>query len=684
MRKSNRSGDGGLTRLDESKVRYENVLGRTSFDARSKPSDDVFKSELDRLAEEARRKQYDKQVDLAVALVDAPTGLESTAERAESPIQRLLREAIQLIQEKLFEEALGKLKELLQEVPGHHEATYYTAYCHVQLDRDEDALLALVPLRGARLENQLAIRVQALKDGIRARMSLPIMLEALLLMGTKQYDELIGRLTKVLKLDPECALYYFLLGGTYMTVEKLVKAQETVEQGLQACDARDRNVLVGLMEQIGSRRCAKEMEPARKLFKEGKYREARAALRRLDSAYRPLPLYVTFDGYLGRLEGGGLLGIFRGSKDVSEVIPPGSFKEVDALYFFLVGDEVREAKRLMPEGKFGKAEGILRGALKYCPRFAYANYLYSGCLYRWMGERMESGSPPDIDEVVSALERAKSHARAAQVDPEIAEHVGELGKAVQEALDLMQRLRAEVTARKEEARPVNALVEEFQSIMESAEGGVGSHQQLKALLNRMRALKGKIPGVQKQVRSPEGREAMKQLTEAVDRNLGQLEEVNGEAEVIGSAAGEFEAIMKSAEGGVRSPAHFQELFNRMNALKSRLPNVRNKVTTPQGKKTIDDLAQAVDRNLKQLESMKSQVRESEIVEKNVSKFNNMMESLKRSPIGNYDQLTAAQSFFRNLLKEVQADKVRCQSADAKEVLDNLQKAIMNVLSQLKG
>lgn len=601
MSTTKRNGDDGLARLNESKMRIENVLGRTSFDARLKPSDDVFKSEIDRMAEEARRRQYDRPVDLAVALVDAPIGLESMTAPAESPTQQLMREAIQLIQEERFEDALGKLMELLGQAPGHHEATYYTAYCHMMLEHDEDALRALLPLRGIPLDNRLSIRVQTLKDGIRARMLLPMLLEAMLLMGANQHEELIGRLTRVLTLDPECGLYYYLLGGTYLHTAKLGKAQESVEQGLQACDAGARSMLEGLLKQISSHRCAQEMGPARRLFKEGKYREARKALHMLNSAYRTLPLYLTFDGYLGRLEGGGLLGLLQGSRSVSEVTPPGAFKEVDALYFFLVGDEIREAKRLLPDGELSKAEGILHKALTSCPRFPFANYLYAGCLYRGMGEQMNDNNPPDIEVVAATLERAKSHAGMAQVDPEIIEDVRELGADIQKALDLVQRFRAEVMARKEEARPVNALIDEFHAIIESAQGGVGSPQQLKNLLARMRTLKGKIPGIQQKVRSPEGREAIKQLTEAVNRNLEQLDGVTTESQLVG---------------------------------------------------------------------------------KNVSKFNSKMESLKRAPISSYDQLSSARSFFKNLLLEVQADAKKCRSADAKEVLSKLQEAITNVLSQL--
>ena len=605
MSQSPGAGD-HLKKLDEGKAKFKNLLVRKTFDPRAKGGEDVFKSELDKLAEEARRDVYDKKVELAVAMVDQPADI-ITTEIQESAEQRLLRQAIQLISEQSFEEALGKLRELLGKLPGHHEAIYYTAYCQVHLDRDETALRTLLPLRQVRLDGQLLIRVQTLKDNIRNRMRLPVVLDAVLRASTGQYDELIRRLKMIRDLDPECVLYHFLLGGTLLRAEKLDEASAAVDRGLKECTGPDQGMLDSLKDQVRAGQCARKMDPARRLFKQGKYKEARSTLHRLDAEYKKVPLFIAFDGYLSRLDGGGgVMGLFHGSKAVADVCPPGSFADVDSLYFYLVGQEVREAKDLVKDEKFGKAEGILRGALQYCPRFPYLNYLCAGCLYAWMANRLGESKPPEISEVITALQRAGEHVRISLADAEIADTARQLGNAVQEALKAMTQVRDDLKAKEVEARPVNELIEEFQSTMKAAEGGIGSPAQFRTAYSRMKALKDKLPGVRKQVKSQEGREAVKMLSDAVDRNIAQLE------------------------------------------------------------------------------SMRSSVEESEIVEQCLAKFTSKMESLKKRPISNLPELRSAQSYFQSLRSEVQTGRTKCRSSEAQKVLDDLLGAIDGIIKQLFG
>jgi tetratricopeptide (TPR) repeat protein len=601
-------GSPGELKFVESDLKVPEGFDPGTFDPEAKVLEEDFASQLDKMAKEAQARQQVRQVDLKLADFDLDTGLAST-EVVESPVEQWLREAKRLISEEQYLEALPLLHQVLAEVPGHHEATYLLAFCQVRQGDDREAIKTLFPLRQVRLERHLDVRVADLRDEIRHRLFLLLILETLLYLSQKKPLEAARQVQEVLELDPEWESCHFLVSGLLMQAERFHEALAAVDRGLAICP-QESGFLHNLRRQILRRLCAKEMAPARALFKKQLYREARAKLKSLDRLYRQVPVYTAFDGYLARL-GGGFWGFMR-RKTAGQVTSPGSGEGMEDLYFFLVEEELREAKELLQESQSAKAEPILRRALDCCPGFPYANYLYAGCLFQYTAEMLNRKPPPGIDEVVGNLRCALASSQVGATDPEIREPCLSLGKEIKNALDLMETARQEIKRQEEEAGLINKALEEFNRIIESVKGGITSSQQYYRVREQMKGLHGRVQGLKRQVTSPGGKKVLADLTNAVENHLTQLNRLEAEVQegqTVERHFQAFQALTNSLErGAVRSPSDLRRVVDTLTEMRTTLTQEIRQSRSAEARQALELLLSRVDDALSQLEQVRHLLR----------------------------------------------------------------------------
>jgi len=565
-----------------------------------------FMGQLDSMTKAAKQRQAQGQAGLKVAELDWGDGLADlrTDVFQGDKAEQLLRQAKRLIEEKKYREALKPLAGVLRESPGHHEGLYLTALCHAYLSDLDAALQALLPLRNARLANPLAARVGALREAIRQRMVMGVLIENLLLMTTGQHDLAVTRLERVVTLDPDLGIYHFMLAGCLMQAERYPEAMAAVEAGMEYGSSDDRKQLEQVQREIERRYLIQAMQPALAAFRRAQYAEARNHLRRLDRAYQTAPLYVTFLSYLGRLSSGGLFGFLARTKSIADVAPAGSPADVEALYFFLVGDDVRQGRDLLQGGKFREAQRPLEVALKYAPRFPFANFLYGTCVFVAARESLTSGQAPDLDQATAELERARGFADVALPDKEITA-APDLRRAIQELLDLLDELRGRRKAMAEEAKPVNAAIDEFKSIMELVGDGISSAEQYKQVYARLAKLRQGLPALLRKVRSSNGKEVVEQLSTAVERNYNQLEGMKADVEEAGMVKTHWDALnglvqRLQSKGGISSRAELQQVLSFCQTLKRNVTADRGRARGADARQALDKLNGHIDQILSQL------------------------------------------------------------------------------------
>lgn len=637
---------------------------------------------LDQL--EDLKKQMERDEDPVIAAPAAVIDIGRALTHAES-LRLPVQEARRLIRQEKYEEALEVLREALTG-PGDDaaEAIYLGAFCLVHLDRLEEALEMLGPLSAIEPEPALAGPIADLKGQIRGRMLPPVVIENALLVRAGRVDQAVDRLRRLTRLDPGSGLYHFMLAGNLLTAERPEAALAAADRGLAESEPGGRQQLEGLRRQIEMRLLETMMAPARRHYRRGNYPRARSALKKVDERYRHNPLWVTFHRYLEEL-GGSLGGLLRG-KTAAQVRPAGRFADVDALHFFLVREEVAEAKALLAVDRVDQAGGVLEQALAYTPHFPYAHFLRAICLYRQVLHALAGGRFPGPAAAREILETALAHARTGAEDDDITE-TGSLISTLEGAIEGMRELERVLEVHAREGERVNAVIARYQAAMKAVGDGISSPEQWRRARGVMRELRPEIRKVEAAIQRPDGKEALAHLAEVVERNLEQLDGMKdaiAEADKVQELMTEFQGVMSSAQSGISSLAEAGSLARRLAALKKKITAARRRVRGKEGKEALDQLTAAVDRNASQLADIQRQARETPkyVAELNAltEEFNRLMSSVQGG-IGSRSQLESFQQDMVALGAKVNTLKDTIPDPAGKKAAQDLWNAVANVVRQ---
>lgn len=552
-----------------------------------------FLGQVKHMAEQAQQQRAEQGLAVALGKPMEINLVELKAEELIDTVGRLLQQAWDLINASEYEAAIDCLEQLLAESPGHHEAIYAKAFALANLNKHELALETLLPLRTVRLERQIDDRVKALSALIRPFIVLAVLRDVLLLITADRNKECVQRLQRAVTLDPDVGLFHFILAGSLMNAEQFSEALAAVDNGMAHCSREEQDQLNQLKAEIQKRLLLQAMQPARALYRRAKYSEASSALRRVDRAYQRVPLFVVFDKYLEQLAGGGFLGMFGNRRTPQTVAPSGAPKDVDSLYFFLVREEIEQAKKLLDNDHNAQAERVLAQALQCTPHFPFVNYLYGASVLKHLLDRARSKQLPGLETMLAELERARTFAR-----------VGILDKEITDAPALLET------------------IEKFLSILQ-------------------------------------------------------------ETKLVNEANTEFNEIIELVGDGIRSPDHYKRVYERLNALKQRLPALQRSLTNSEAQERCNQLAKAVQRNFAQLESMSTKVKEAEIIDKHYQTFKEIMDGIGTRGVTTYQQAMAVQAALRRLRDAARADHHHLRNSEARENLNKLVEHLNELLAQFE-
>jgi tetratricopeptide (TPR) repeat protein len=518
------------------------------------------------------------------------------------PAEEHLRNARRLIEQEQYAEALRHLDQALAEAPNHPDAIYMTALCLSSLGQPLEALRALAALRGQSLEPGRQTRVGVLREQIRRQAVQMAALDQIGLIFGHQSDQEIERLRTLCELDPEMAMFHYMLAGALLTAGRLEEAATAASEGLRSCRegvAGDDGVqrLHDIKREIRRRLLLKQMEPARRQYRKGKFAKARSELLRLGPDSREDPLWTTFDGYVQELEERGVRFGRRNGGAPATVTPHGSFEDVDALHFLLVGDEIGTAKAQLAGGRPDRAERAVDDAIKYAPTFPYAHFLKAHCLYDRLGRQLESGKLPGVEEAIAQLEEAREHAQFGLQDPDLQDN--NLLQVIDAGLEAMRAVQQELRLVAEDAELLNPVVESFHSLMASAKKGIESPEHFEQIDKRLKKLEDRVAKLKSQMKSETGAGTVAEFEKVLAANRRALEQIRPELDdvkLVQALQNEFMSIMSSAAGGVSSyelPGIRRRLEKLAKAIAASTPTAK----TAAGTKALLDLAQAVKRNI---------------------------------------------------------------------------------------
>ncbi len=601
------------------------------------------------------------------------------ARKLVTPAMACFNEAKLLVERKSWEAALAKLAQLLTMSAGHVEGTYYKAYCEHMLGRGEPALETLAGLIGTHAPKLVQSKARILRVEVRGAMSSEVVATNMAALAAGQATAAIARMRKLRALDQEAALYHYLLAANLMVAGDFAEASAATAAGADVGDDDERGRLATLRLEIDRRLAEKAMEPARQLFRAGQYRPAREALGGLPAELRATPLCKWFAEYVRVRE--------KGKSAIPDTIDAG---QADQLFSYLVVEEVRAAEAAFAAGDCPRTERSAEAALERTPPFAYANFLCAHAAYQGLLNAFQRNAPPSLTDLIDSLQRTVPRARvaAAASYPSGAE----LLAAVEETLAHFVKLKKTLDDRQRDVGLVNGVLQEFNDIMQSAEGGISSEKMLNEIGRKMTALDKKLPAVVRQVADEEGLSILTSLDETVKILLKQLQKIRAELNQQKAEAGpikelfdEFTAIRKSVEKGVRDSAHHLEVMGRVQRLKGRIPAVLAKTKDESNRKTLGDLQAAVDNDLRQLAELEASLADGAVLEPLFRRFTEKMQELERKGgVKSLGEQAALRVYFTQLRTDCHRGRGALRDAKAREQLDQLIGALDNVVRQLGG
>jgi hypothetical protein len=456
-----------------------------------------------------------------------------------------------------------------------------------------------------------------------------------------------------------------VLAGALASQGHLERALRLVDQGLaNATEERER--LLVMAQQIRRQLVGPKLAGAVEAFKRGNYRLAQQEVEKLPREMRSIQVVEDFKDYLGQL--------IRRKQKAQALAPTGPFERVDALYFLLARKEVKQAEELLGRKDAPAAERVLTHALTFVPRFPFVNFLYAVSIYYSVIDRLTKQKDPDLDRLLSRLDSAASASQIAITDREI-KQARELTVAIGRIRTMLGEVRQRRQALRREAALINPAIEEFNSIMESASGGIRSSDQLDEIHRRLVRLQGSMPELRRAAVSDAGKETVEQLDKVVLRNLDQV----SHATEYQQCFQEFREIMESVKDGIRSVDQLRNVQRRFRDLRAKTTNVRQDARDRDARHALDQLAETLDRHLNDLDRHVNDFGRANRINELVEMFKTTMRELTQS--GRLGHWEACQQMkrVRDLAKK---ERSQVSSKEDRQRLDELEQAATQVIRLL--
>ncbi len=571
------------------------ALPMLEFDLNSgKDSGVDYAETLSRLAREARQQQETAGSRNSSSLLftdEVSFHLESVSQTfggLETPTDRKLNEAKELINQEEYGRALELLGEVLSEHPDHHEAQFLAATCEHGLERNTESLERLLQIRTSGATPAMLGRIDMLCEKIREIITPQLFAEVQQDLVAGNGVQAAERVSRMIELDPKAAMFHYLLTIVHLTNGDAEQAYRASEQAVAVGKPHEKARLLALQKDIRERLARLRMAPAVALFKQQKHRQARKALRSIDEDIQRSGLWKNLDRFFAQCADG-----------KADQPPQLSYPEAEAMYEVILSEELPMIRKALAMKEPAIAERIAGTAAGWLPHYCYVCFLYANAIYCRLGEQLSTNDRPELSDMLAQLWQAAELVETSLKDPEI--------KAAPVLKKTLEEILTHLEEQKRESEIVNPVISEFVTIMESAKGGIGSKAELDRARNGLEKLKGRIARAKKKVNSKPAREALENLAEAVSGNLKQLAGIEGEivdGELIAPLFRTFNTRMKGleAQGGISSPGEARTLKREFEALKVSCESARRRVSADASRKTLDNLIKAVEAVLGQLAS----------------------------------------------------------------------------------
>jgi tetratricopeptide (TPR) repeat protein len=442
-------------------------------------------------------------------------------QQIDEKIRALVEEAERLIVQKKYRPAIRPLDLALEIDPSSTQALFLKGYSLFSLEAYNDALDVLDEARRFARDAETTVTILMLQAACIQAATELVEGRIAELIEKGRYREALDLLDDELRHQPSNIAFLYHRCVVLVLMGKVGEARRAAIDARGVVGGENAELFDELLAQITFSENAKYIEAARMALRRG---DANEAVGQLDRC-RVLAGNEQYDAVRSyaedRLPRGFLSSIFSRSKSASLAEPT-----LQKLLMWLLAEEVDDGVISLNEGRFKQAYSSFEKAAKIDDRCKIVCFLQGVAIYNEFEDSLKRQELPDLGLAIRSLEKASSLLRRAGSYQVVAYQSLSFLKAVDDSISQLNEIAAERARIETEDRPINELIGEFNSLMDSLERApAGSMREIESAEKKFRAIREKAEKIRKRGVRKEAQNILDQIIAAADRNLKQAGEV---------------------------------------------------------------------------------------------------------------------------------------------------------------
>lgn len=530
-------------------------------------------------------------------------------QQIDQKIRKWIEEAQKLIAKRQFRPAIKVLDEALAADSASALALFLKAHCLYGLG-DYDAALAISDAAQQYVRNpEMLILILVLQAACVRAITAAFEAKLGRLIEKKRFVEALALVEAELRRQPaNVALVYHRCGVLYL-MGRVRDAKQSALTAMQSVGPENAGLFQGLVNHITVEENQRYLEAARQALRRS---DPAQALKQLQPCRAALAGYVQYEAVRAYIEEKSprtfLSAVFSSREKISPLTEPLREK----LLIWLLAEELNTGVAAMNAEKFDQAAAAFAAASKIDDRCKMICFLHGLSIFKGFELALQRQDKPlDLNRTIASLEVSADLFMRASTEPAVAQQSRNLQQAVLAYQTQLKEVAREHARREEEARPVNELIKDFNSLMDSLQNDpIGSVADLESAERNFRNLRQRCDKLRKNRTKEQGREVLDQIFSAIDRNLEQVDKIrddvrkNEQVQLINNCVTLFNAMMQHFNTNpIRNLQELEQARNMVNGLSDMVSKARTgERRGSDGSRVLDQLEEAIQNLRRQLRS----------------------------------------------------------------------------------
>jgi len=519
-------------------------------------------------------------------------------------IRKWIEEAQKLIAKRQFRPAIKVLDEALNADSTSDLALFLKAHCLYGLGDLNTALTVLNSAQHYVRDPEMLILILILQAACVRAITAAFEAKLGTLIEKKRFAEALALVEAELRHQPaNAALVYHRCGVLYL-MGKVRDAKQAALTAMQSVGPENAGLFQDLLNHITVEENQRFLEAARQALRRC---DPAQALKQLQPCRAALAGYEQYEAVRSYIEEKSSRGFIRAVFSSRKKILPLTEPLREKLLLWLLAEEFNTGVAAMNAAKFDQAATAFTTASKIDDRCKMICFLHGLSIFNGFELALQRQDKPlDLNHTIASLGVSADLFMRASTEPAVAQQSRNLRQAALSYLSQLKEVARERARREEEARPVNELIKNFNSLMDSLQNNpIGSVTDLENAERNFRNLRQRCDKLRKNRTKEQGREVLDQIFSAIDRNLEQVDKIrddvrkNEQVQLINNCVTSLNTMMQYFNSNpIRNLQELEQARNMVNSLSDMVDKARTgERRGSDGSRVLDQLEEVI-QNLK--------------------------------------------------------------------------------------